>query len=113
MTATLPKRISATWLRQRRGTLGCTAKTLGNGEPNPSYVNQAAELAEAEAEFARREAFEAWVKQTMGAVLNQYPLRADKTYEPGKVFLKKDKETGRITFWTVEQCWEKYEAAQA
>jgi hypothetical protein len=111
MTSTsIPKRISNRWLEGRRAVLRMTAKTAHDGTPNPAYAELETEVAEAAAELARWEAFEGWVKGTLGLTLNTYPHRAEgRTYEPGQVFLKKDKATGRTDFLTKQAAWEKYE----
>ena len=111
MTTQLPRRISRRWLDQQKTKLGCTIKNL-DGKPNPHYARLATEIETAEAELDRRERFEAWAKSTLDAILNQYSLRdGTRTYEPGEVFFKKDKGTGKTTCWTVEQAWQKYQDA--
>lgn len=110
MTA-IPRRINPGWLQQQKTRLACTARTSHDGNPNPNYTALAAEIESAEAEIARRSAFEAWVKAELGAILNKYPLQtAAGTYDPGYVFFKKDAD-GKTVYWTVERAWEKYETA--
>ena len=105
---TIPKRISKRWLSQKQGLLQITVKTLNDGTPNPAYAALEAEVSEAAAELARWQAFEGWVKASLGMVVNAYPLRTkSQTYEPGQVFLKKDKATGQTTFLTKQAAWEK------
>jgi hypothetical protein len=113
MISTLPKRISERWLSQKRSILQITVKTLNDGTPNPAYAALEAEVSEAAAELERWTAFEAWVKANLGMALNAYPLRTkSQTYEPGQVFLKKDKATGQTTFLTKQAAWEKYTESQ-
>jgi hypothetical protein len=110
----VPKRISERWLSQQRTALEHTAKTLGDGSPNPAYASLEAEVSEAAAELERWKAFEGWVKTDLGMTLNAYPLRTKgQTYEPGHVFLKKDKATGRTEFLTKQAAWEKYVESRA
>lgn len=111
MTTTLPKKINPTWLKQQQTKLGCTAQLVG-GQPNPNYAALAAEIAEAETEMSRWAAFEAWCKDHLGAILNQYPMRANgQSFEAGKVFFCKDKATGRVTTWTRDEAWKIYQDA--
>lgn len=113
-TETMPKRINPRWLQQQETKLAVTAKVdRQTGKPNPNYANLAAEIESARIEMGRREAFEAWAKKALGAILNQYPLRADgRSHEPGTVFFDKDKATGRISVWTLQEAWDQYQVAQ-
>jgi hypothetical protein len=111
MATAIPKKINPRWLQQQETKLGCTAKVIREtGEPNPNYAALADEIAAARAEMVRRDAFEAWAKKELGAILNQYPLRTDgQSFEPGRVFFRKDKATGRVDVWTVADAWQQYE----
>jgi hypothetical protein len=108
-TTAMPKKINPRWLEGRQSMLRITVKTENDGSPNPHYVAMAAEVAEAESELVRWQTFEGWAKTALGLILNLYPLRTKGlTYEPGQVFLKKDKATGQITFLTRQDAWQKY-----
>lgn len=109
VAGTIPKRISERWISQKSTVLQHTAKTLGDGAPNPAYSDLKAEVSEATAELARWKKFEGWVKADLGMTLNSYPLRTkSQTYEPGQVFLKKDKASGQTTVMTKNEAWEMY-----
>ncbi len=110
----VPKRISRRWLDQQQTRLDCTSKAdPKTKEPNPNYAKLADEISEAAAELARWEDFAGWVKATLGMSLNQYSLRTSTvTYDPDQVFFRKDKETGKTTFLTRQQAWDKYESSK-
>jgi hypothetical protein len=113
MNATLPRKINEGWITKRREILGMTVAVLADGSPNPSKAELAAEIAEAEAELARRREFEGWVKSELGLILNRYPLRVrGETFDPGRVFMQKDPATGRVEYLTELAAWEKYLATQ-
>ena len=108
-TETLPAKINTQWLKQQTTVLGCTAKKI-NGQPNPRHAELAAEIEAAKAELARRDAFEAWVKKTSGAVLSQYPTRTGgQVYEAGQAFVAKDAISGKWQFVvSLQDAWEQY-----
>lgn len=112
----IPKKINPRWLQQKRTVLDVTAKTNADGTPNKNYANLKAEIDEAAAEFERWQEFEGWVKAKLGLVLNAYPHRdraSGLTYDPGQVFLRKDKATGRVEYLTRQDAWEAYTKAHA
>lgn len=106
-TTAIPKRINSGWIRQKQTLLDCTRRTV-DGAPNPSYEELSSEINAARVELEQWAQFESWVKSSLGAILNKYPLRiASTTHDAGKVFFRKD--AGVTTFWTIEQAWQKYQ----
>lgn len=106
---TIPKQINESWLEKQRQHLQLTSKTKKDGSPNPLYEQQEIEISKAVEELERWQVFENWVKVNLGMSLNTYPLKTkEQTYEPRQVFIKKDRETGKIKFMTREVAWQKY-----
>ena len=95
----VPKKISTKWLGQQKAVN--VAKDI-NGEPNPSYVSQQKEIAEAEAELARWEKFLA-VAASKGFRENAYSgkTKSGVTLDAGRGFYTK--ENGRVVLFTREE----------
>ena len=106
----VPKRINNRWINQQETKAIVHSYVNPRRSPNPSYVALADEISKAKAERARWDVLEAWAKRSLGAILNQYPLRTkSQTYEPNTVFFHKDKTTNVVTVWTKQEAWDKYE----
>lgn len=108
-----PKAINLGWVAKQKEYLSLTAKTLGDGSPNPAYRRLTREIKQAEKERARWDEFVAWVAANKGfSKTNQYPIRAAAGSIPvGDAFLRKNAD-GTSNYLLVDTAWNQYLAAQ-